>query len=161
MRLGIVFVGFVIVIVLVSIAFLVPSYIAVSVDEKVKKDELVQLTGSRDPELEKISTIIQSINKSLGVFSEPLMYTSFSNDIIAPILNEKTEGITIYEFYYTAIDQTNKTLSIRGDAVSRENLLTFVGQLEKTELFDKVDLPISNLLRGDDVAFSLDLKLKK
>ncbi len=161
MRLGIVSVLFVIVLVLVAVVFLIPSYIAVSTEEKVKKDELTQLAQSRDPELDKISASIQSINGKLAVFSEPYVQASFPKEILAPILQIDVPGITIYEFFYTVVEPTKKTISIRGDAVSRENLLTFTEQLEKTGLFEKIDVPISNLLRGDNVSFGLDLKLKQ
>lgn len=161
MRLGIVSVIFVIFLVVIAGVLLVPSYASVLVDERVKKEELVHLTGTRDPELEKISKSIQLINKNLSSFSEPYTQASFSLGVLDPVLKTNRQGISIFEISYAANDPALRTLSLRGGASSRENLLTFISELEKTNLFEKIDVPISNLLRDDNVTFDLVLKLKK
>ena len=161
MRLGIVSLCFVVACVLIAIVFLIPTYLSVSVDEKIKKEELFHFTQSRDPELDKISTSIQSINKNLAVFPETFSEVSFPKQVLEPILNTKTSGVTLYEFFYSTTDPAKKVFSLRGDAVSRADLLVFVDALEETKLFEKVDVPISNLLRGDNVSFSLELTMKK
>ncbi len=165
MRLGILSVLFSVVLVFIAGVFLIPTYLTVSLDERVKKEELVQLTTSRDPELEKISTTIQTINKNLATFKEPYIQDSFSQGVLRSVLTLKREGVTLGEFFY-AVTETQKegvvkSFSIRGEALSRENLLMFIAELDKTELFQKVDVPISNLLKDENISFSLDLKLKK
>lgn len=165
MRLGILSVYFTTFLVVVAGIFLLPSYLAVSLDEKVKKEELATLSSSRDPELEKISVSIQSINKNLAVFREPYMPYSFSQKVLPPVLGTAHKGVTLYEFYYSVTEDpkegTIRRFSMRGDALSREELLLFVEELKKTNLFEKVDVPISNLLKDDNVSFDLSLVLKK
>lgn len=165
MRLGILSMVFLIILVVVAGVFLVPSYLTASLDERVKKEELVNLKSSRDPELEKISTTIQSINKNLLVFKEPYNQESFSQGVLKSILGLQRKGVILYEFFYSVTETQKegvvKNFSLRGDALSREELLMFIDELEKTGLFEKVDVPISNLLRGDDISFNLELKIKK
>lgn len=164
MRLGIVSVVFAIIIVLIAGIFLIPSYITASLDEQIKRAELVALTTSRDPELDKISGSIQSINKKLSVFKEPYVQTSFSESILMKILELDRKGVVLQEFFYAVVETpkegTVKNFSLRGNALSREELLMFIDELEKTGLFQKVDVPISNLLKDDNISFNLDLKLK-
>ncbi len=163
MRLGIISIVFAIIIVVIAGVFLIPSFVTASLDERIKKEELVRLTTSRDPELEKISTSIQSINKKLAVFKEPYTPNTFSESILQKILGLNRKGITIHEFFYAVIETpkegTVKNFSLRGTALSREELLMFIDELEKTGLFQKVDVPISDLLKNDNISFNLDLKL--
>ena len=50
-----------------------------------------------------------------------------------------------------------KEVNISGTAPSRERLSLFRRALEGDPLFKKVDLPISNFIKGSNIRFSLSL----
>jgi Tfp pilus assembly protein PilN len=58
------------------------------------------------------------------------------------------------------IDRTTNTIIISGIANSRDNLLTFKNNLEKTQNFDVIKLPIKTMLEQNDVQFEISTTIK-
>lgn len=59
-----------------------------------------------------------------------------------------------------SIDKEKKIISIAGLSQTRDALILFKEKLEKSDFFNPIDLPISNLLKKDDITFDLNLVLK-
>src|SRR3989344_1826858 len=72
------------------------------------------------------------------------------------LLAKRTE-IQINKITYENEAKTGKKVSLRGNAASRERLLLFRRALENNPKFKKVDLPISNFVKGADIQFNLNL----
>lgn len=81
----------------------------------------------------------------------------FSQKIINQIILKKIPKIKITEIIYQNDLTLNKKINIRGIASSREVLLLFRKALEDSPAFLKVDLPISNFVKGSDIKFYLSL----
>ena len=81
-----------------------------------------------------------------------------SEKIVNEIISKKMPDIKITEIFYQNDATAGKKVSINGLAVNRERLLLFRQILEADPLFEKVDLPISNFIKGSNLQFSLSLK---
>jgi hypothetical protein len=81
-----------------------------------------------------------------------------SKDIINQILSRKMSDIKITQISYNT-DSFGKKINIAGQAPSRERLLLFRQALESSNAFTKVDLPISNFIKGSHIQFFLTLTI--
>ena len=72
-------------------------------------------------------------------------------------MSEKMPDIKITQIQYRNESIKGKTISISGVASSRDRLLLFKRELENNIAFKKVDLPISNFVKGSNIKFSLGL----
>lgn len=81
---------------------------------------------------------------------------SVSLQVINQILLSKMSDIKITEITYD-VNTEGKLISIKGTAPSRDRLLAFRRALEDNTSFKKVNLPISNFIKGSNIRFSLTL----
>lgn len=107
---------------------------------------------------EETNLVVERINFKLDLI-ENAQKNQFlvSEKIISAIIANKMPEIKIINISYENDKITGKKVNIRGNAPSREALLSFRLALESDELFKKVDLPISNFVKGSDIQFSLSL----
>jgi len=80
-----------------------------------------------------------------------------STKVINGIILKKMPDIKITSISYEDNEAKGKILSVRGSAPSRDRLLLFRLALEKDINFQKIDLPISNFIKGTDIQFNLTL----
>ncbi len=80
-----------------------------------------------------------------------------SKKVINEIIAEKMSDIKITQITYELDPKGGKKVNINGLAPSRERLLLFRVALEDNAAFQKVDLPISNFVKGSNIKFSLTL----
>jgi Tfp pilus assembly protein PilN len=80
----------------------------------------------------------------------------FSNRIINEIILKKMPNIKITGISYTN-DSQGENIDLEGIAPSREALLLFERTLEDDSAFSKVNLPISNFIKGSNIKFNLSL----
>ncbi len=81
----------------------------------------------------------------------------FSQKVINEIVLKKTPKIKITKIYYQNNPQIDIKININGKASSRGALLSFRRALEDDTAFSKVDLPISNFVKGSNIKFNLSL----
>lgn len=80
-----------------------------------------------------------------------------SEQVINEILLKKLPDIKITEIIYDSTSTLGKTIIVNGTAASREKLLLFRKALEDDVAFKKVNLPISNFIKGSNIKFSFNL----
>jgi len=80
-----------------------------------------------------------------------------SKQVINGILLKKTSDIKITGIGYDNNPAKGKIINLTGTAGSRERLLLFKKALEDDTLFKKVDLPISNFVKGTNISFSMTI----
>ena len=161
MRLAVIALMFMFFLVLIASIFLVPSYLVASVNAKYTQDQLEAMKSRRDPEMEKISASIQSINKNLGIFTSSLGAVSIPEDILKPIIDARGTGVTFAQMLYEKKDKIGWSVTLHGAALSREEMLTFVRNLEASGKYEKINVPIGDLIKGQNVEFDLVLVKKK
>ncbi len=143
---------------LASIAIL-PSYFVSSSKKNFTLSKLE--TQKNEPVLEldaNTSIMINDFNQKLSLI-ENAEKNKFilSKRVINEIILKKMSNIKITDMSYSNDAILGKTISIDGTAPNREMLLSFKKALANDTFFSKVDLPISNFVKGKNIEFSLTL----
>lgn len=145
--------------VLVATASILPSYFLSSVKKNVIDTKLEMQKSEPLPAVDPSTlTVVTDLNSKLNLIenAEKNKYI-VSLKIINEIIAEKMSDIKITQISYDNTTVGGKKISIRGEALSRDRLLLFRRALENNPAFKKVDLPISNFVKGADIQFSLSL----
>lgn len=82
--------------------------------------------------------------------------TSFSS-IIAELEALTGEDVVITEYLLSRTDNKLGPIVIKGEARSRLVLSSFQEVLEESELFEKAELPLSNLAKDREIPFSITI----
>lgn len=147
------------IVMLIASVALTPSYFLSSVKKSLVVEKL-EAERKEPVDAEDLETL-----KSLSVLDGRLSMLEKSAQnrfivterVINEILLKKVPDIKITQISFEKNDAGEKTISIRGSAGSRDRLLLFRRALEDDPLFKKVDLPISNFVKGSNIQFYLSL----
>ena len=82
---------------------------------------------------------------------------SVSEKIVQEIVSKKMPDIKITQISYSVNSTKQRKVNVTGIAPDRERLLLFRQVLEEDPTFTKVDLPISNFVKGSNIEFYLTL----
>jgi hypothetical protein len=144
---------------MIATVAIMPSYFLSLVKKNLVNTLLEGLESnpisSRDQET--LNTINDLKNKLKIIEGTQKSEYSISKRVINEILVNKMPDIEINEISYESISPGGKLVSIKGVAPSRERLLLFRRALEDDVAFKKVNLPISNFIKGSNISFSLSL----
>ncbi len=148
-------------VILIGVVSLVPSYFHVIVKSNLANQKLLLQKNTPLPAVEtEVMAQVDELNKKLQLI-EARQQAKFlvSERVIRDVLVKKMPDIKINEISYDNSPTKGKEIRISGEASSRERLLLFRLALEKDGNFKKVDLPISNFVKGSNIIFSLTLIL--
>lgn len=145
--------------VLAASILLLPSYFASNIKLNIANTKLATQRKEPVPDVDqKITGSIKEINNRLSLVER------FQKDkyvvterVINQVLLHKTADIKITEISYEESVPKTQKIIINGTAPSRERLLVFRRALEEDTSFSKVDLPISNFIKGSNIQFSITL----
>ncbi len=147
--------------ILIASVALLSSYFIVSVKENdaearlnLQKHEPVPLIA------EETLSLIGGLNSKIALIENTGMNKNkfiVTERVINGINFKKMPDIKITRILYENNPLSGKKISINGTAPSRERLLLFRRALEDDTFFKKVDLPISNFIKGSNIKFSLSL----
>lgn len=155
-RIIIVSLSFLSFIILLGILSLFPSYLASSLSEKVAREQvdIIKKSISTD-EQDNSRSIILNTNKKISFLDSDIARVQISL-VFETIVSEKTSGIKISSLSYESGGESGEgVVTIIGMSDGREELIAFRNILEEKVLFKQVELPVSNLAKGTDIAFSV------
>lgn len=158
-RLFIVSLGMLSLSVFIASVSMLPTYFLSAVRKNSSQVNLEIQAKEIVPTLDKESlATIEDLRGKVGIVekSEKEKFL-VSEKIINEILAKKMPDIKITQISYQTAADKSKKININGSAPSRERLLLFRQALEGSEVFSKVDLPISNFIKGSDIQFFLNL----
>jgi hypothetical protein len=148
-------------ILLVAVIILSSAYFFLALQSGELRRQLA--IGEQSSELRRAQSLDQAIkdlntrSRSLGdnekQIRDPLVE-------VAALLSVKPYGIGISSIGYDRAGKTNSTIIVSGQANTRNNLLKYVGALEASAVFARVNSPVSNLLSREKLSFTLVLDLK-
>jgi len=148
-------------ILLIILFTVIVNGIFIFISHKILADNFKKIQKQRDlisianqPFNLEVTEINKRMQKIKNIQDE---YTKWS-DILAEINNLIPSGTKIDQMQFNSL--TN-TFNIFGKALLRADFLILKENLEKSKLFTEITSPLSNLLRDQDVQFSLDGKLNK
>ena len=144
---------------LIASILILPSYFLSYVEKNAtntkfesQKNEFIPLPD------QNTLAVVKDLKNKLNLIEDAQKNQSiFSQKIINEIILKKPSGIKITGISYQNDPNTGKKININGKASNREILLSFRLALENDALFSKVDLPISNFVKGSDIEFNLSL----
>ena len=142
-----------------ALAGILPSYFLSSVENNAALAKLRAQKGEQipPPDQETLS-VINDLNRKIDIVkhAEDNKFTP-SEKVINAVILKKTPSIKITSISYENDPVNGKKISVQGNAPSREVLLSFRLALERDVSFKKVDLPISNFVKGSNIKFYLSL----
>lgn len=144
---------------LLSSIILLPSFFYSNLKKGLVLDQIELQKRNPPVELEQgAETLVKDLENKLTLMQK------FQNDkflisdkIINKIQTKQNENIKITEINYVNDKTKGKTLELRGVAVTRDDLLFFKNNFDKDPDFKKIELPISNFIKSNNIQFNLIL----
>lgn len=145
--------------ILVASFAILPSYILASLKINLANEKLAMLKATPLPEVDQktVSQIADLDGKLTLIENAEKNKYLISEKVINEVIFKKMPVIKITEISYQQDSIAGKTIKVHGTAPSRAALLLFRQALENDNAFKKVDLPISNFVKGADISFYLSL----
>lgn len=142
---------------IIAILLLVPSYVLVESEFEALDHEVMRKSGSEETytAAEEQVSIANRVARQLDV-SEP---RTSASEVLAAINNLERSGIDLRTYEISRVDGSIQTVQIVGNAVTREALIDFKEELERSPLFESAAVPISDLARESDLPFSIIISI--
>ena len=102
---------------------------------------------------------IRLFNKRLNAVAEiQEEYTSWS-DLIYQLTRLVPPNISLTNISFSPAEKSQEQILITGQAKTRDDLLAFKNNLESSTFLSEVNVPLDNLLKKDDISFSIKARL--
>lgn len=138
---------------------LVPSWIlSVEKEREIASRAEKVNESSLNSQIDFIDSTTKSINARLEIINSVLEYPKVT-PLFDGILSKKTGSIRIRELIYTFPNEKTANIVVSGTGATREALVSFAKRLEDSNLFEKVNLPISNFTRDKNIDFSINISV--
>lgn len=99
---------------------------------------------------------IRDINNSLNFVSEIQSNFIFWSNLIKDAADRVPGGVSLSSI---SIDRDKKSIQIKGTAKLRDGLLQFKENIEKSLIYQNVDLPLQNILQKENINFEIKAEL--
>jgi len=140
-----------------SAVWLTPAYILSKNKYDITERELNAIKKEISTvQPEDTGVLIEDINNKLAILGGGISPKHHAYNIIGDIVEQKNNKIKITDIFYDKSGTEIRVL-LRGEAFNRESLSSFVREIEKNELFSRVELPISDFVKETDLDFSLTM----
>lgn len=154
MRRSIVMLGAFILVLVVGMAGLFPSYVLSSIryNEALERTKVTSGDQQRNDDL-SLQIWLKETNRKLQLLS-PVPDIDRPSNFIKKVLDQRDVGIAVTGF--SLIKTKDKTmLAVNGVAANRQSLITFENNLRSSGDFAEVVSPISNLAKDKDIDFQI------
>jgi hypothetical protein len=137
---------------------LFPIYLAAREKKEIIEKELIVAEDAAKREAESI------VGKDIAAAAEALPFLEKKMNALRPslymqeILEAQDETILLSRLDFQA--GTEPTIRISGEAARREGLIAFSRRLSQLRGAPRVDLPVSNLAKSEEVPFTITLYFK-
>lgn len=122
----------------------------------LEREESVSRQGAPLDQLKEVEKEIKKLNSELTLL-EAASKSGEVSDIFIKIMDSKPAGISIDEFLYS---RQSKKILLAGNAAVRDDLVKFQEVLGSLEFSEKLESPLSNILKRENVDFSINLYIK-
>lgn len=160
LRLVIVACGGISVVVFSTIIFLLPAYIgsnALKVQVQQAFNTIVQKGVTI--ETQETEAKVKSLNELLNRFADGLQRPKPSQTLQF-IESIRVPGISLSTVEFTYSASSTMDIKIIGEAVTRDALIAYKKKIENSGVAQKIDLPVSDLAKSKDIAFTIKITTK-
>ncbi len=145
----------------VGIVFMIPSYLVVL----FSKDEVARRLQAEESVIQKLQlssmeSNINYINKNVQLFEAGEQQRNSFSKLVIGAANSLPEGVRLVSIELKKNANGLFLITLTGKADKRENLLSYINNLNTLSDFSSINSPITNLLSESRVSFSLDLSIK-
>lgn len=138
--------------------FLGVIWLYLSLQVKAFDEALVTANASlQGQKLKEQQTLVRELNALMKKTNQFFSPQKNYSEIIGSLAQMVPEGIRIEGL---SLDKEG-TIKLSAHAQTRAQVLAFKDAIEKSPLFDKVDSPLSNLVKQQDINFQFTFKLKQ
>lgn len=155
MRLGSLFLLLLVLLGLAGIALLVPSYLLMQNKVAAAKERATLLMKNlqESSQANETNVISETKEKLAAIERESLAQKPFV--LFESVTNNRSRGIRLTRFFFSAEGEDGGRVTFTGAALTRDDLISFVRELEANESFASVEFPVSNLAKSTDIDFSV------
>lgn len=139
-------------------ALLIPTYVLTSSQITGAKDKSAEIEVTKQAfdlafeEIKVANTLMAQLQKTKTTIP--------STQIIEEIIRLAPEGLRFSSFGTTGEAGAFKTITVAGNASTRQVLVSFKTNVEASALFHEVVIPLSDLARETDLPFSVSIQLE-
>ncbi len=140
----------------VTSILLVPSYVFSRYEINFSEQRLNDIKS--DPIYDGINNLESEINSLTKEIETIEKYKSLNITDLVLKITPSEAGITIDSF--SLINEKDVShLTVRGMASNRDTLVMYINKLKEDEMFESVESPISNFIKGQDSPFNIRITL--
>lgn len=141
-----------------SLVSLSPSYFLSLEKEKIVAKQFAEIEKSRKIIMDdkEFQSDIKNLKEVIDLL-KPFEKTISIGDFIANIVSNKNYEIKIYSITANYYKKDKYQIIVNGNAINRDMLKSFVENLKGSNLFENVNLPISNFTKITDIDFGITL----
>ena len=159
-RLSIVGMCIVLAIAISTSIFMLPAYFSVRSQYIIAQSQLDAIsTKTVSSETKEIEVQVKAINDISNKFYENL-YRPGIVTVVGNITGTVPVGIKLVQFEYTYTASSTIDVRITGRADTRDALVLFKKNMEQKEFVQKVELPVSDLAKSNNITFQMKVVLK-
>ncbi|TSC58461.1 MAG: hypothetical protein Greene041679_98 [Parcubacteria group bacterium Greene0416_79] len=140
---------------LIAALLLIPSLALSNERETAARERLGALSKRVEAgEVARFAVVLQEVERTLTLLrTEAPRHTVY--EAVRAIVSHRPAGVSLDGITVTSAAGGKREIEVRGMAANRTALVAFSRALETTGVFERVELPLGNLARSEDVAFSL------
>lgn len=143
--------------VVVFVIFLFSCLFIIDLQEKIVAEETSQLEKVNVyGEVRKTHDLVDEYYKNTEQLEKAL-----SDQISHVLILEKINDLIPDNLFLEQISIVDGKIIIKGFSSNRESLIEFRDKLEKSDLFDSVEAPISNFTASENINFTFTIGIKK
>lgn len=146
----------------ISLVIIGSMAIILVVSKYIIQSDLKNITEQKNTIIENnkgLNSEIQNYNNELKKLSEIQRTSKNFSEIIIQINELIPSGITLNYLGIDQIDENTLDIKIKGISDTRDTLVKFKDSLNSKDLFKKIELPLSSLLKQGDIEFDITTKL--
>jgi len=141
---------------LINLILVFPSYVFLKIkNNDLKKEYEVLRSDSIFLKSEKMNSSLNDLDKNIKFLKTGGEDTVDFSKILNEIIKLKNSKVSL-----ASISFEKDKIVLLGNAKTREALLIFIQNLKENTVFKSVDSPASNLLRKENVDFTITISLK-
>ena len=146
--------------ILVLTAAHIPTYLLVDVQIKTL-DATTERELGREEAIKSAEDEVKTSSVVLGRLKAVSEKQLTTDDILSEITTHTSSAITFKTFVLHNTGKESQTIQVQGVARTREALAQFKTALESSEMFDRAEIPISDLAKDSDLPFAMTITLAK
>jgi len=141
-------------------ALLVPTYVLF--ESQIKGFELEEAQTDKEPSEDYNQALdeITRANELAGQLSQETE-TFNASELLSAVEAAQSDAILINRFSYEREGETVNSIKLSGTAEDRNSLASFADALKRHPLFTEAEVPVSSLVREEDLPFNITVGVIK